>query len=203
MSARVSLGSLSEINLVAISSSTPREHRITFFKFIINGLTTSARMRFNRDVVVRDYLSCSLSGGDDRRHWVGCPALHHVFQALYPVDADLQMMQNAFCMQGPFSGRGIQLLFAFLHAIWRCRCIMIRGYTFHDFNDLVRHFQALVEDPWLQGSPVVLGRIARRTARAVAPDLPNDTYIYFIFFRRRLPARRPDEISLVRCSAPV
>ena len=56
---------------------------------------------------------------------------------------------------------------------------MIRGYTLHDFNDLVRHFQALVEDPWLQGSPVVLGRIERRIARAVAPDLPNDTYRYF------------------------
>ena len=87
------------------------------------------------------------------------------------------MTQNAFNMQYPLSGCDIQLLFAFIHAIWRCRRIMIRGYTFHDFNDLVRHFWALVEDPWLQGSPVVLGRVERRTVRAVALDIPEDTYI--------------------------
>lgn len=31
----------------------------------------------------------------------------------------------------------------------------------------------------MQGSPVVLGRVERRTVRVVAPELPNDTYIYF------------------------
>jgi ribonuclease HI len=166
-------------NLIAIPSSTPRAHRITFFKFILNGLTTSVRIRFNSDVTIRDCPFCSLTGGDDRRHWVECPALRRVFLALYPDDVDLNVTQQAFHMQVPLTGRGIQLQLAVIHAIWRCRCILVRGYTFNDFNDLVRHFHSLVEDPWLQGSPIVLGRVERRALRAETPDLPGDTYIYF------------------------
>ena len=66
---------------------------------------------------------------------------------------------------------------------------MIRGYTFHDFNDRVRQFQALVEDPRLQCSPVVLGRTGRRTARAVAPDI-------FLFI-----STQPDASPVEKCKA--
>jgi ribonuclease HI len=131
------------------------------------------------EVVVADCPFCGLGSGDDRRHWVNCSVLKHIFNELYEGSTALVMDQESFHLQVPLDGRELQQFFAFMHAIWRCRCVILRGYEFNYLQDLVDHFRSIVEDPWLHGNPVVLSRVERRTLRSIAPSLPSDTYIYF------------------------
>ena len=70
-------------------------------------------------------------------------------------------------------------LMAFIHAIWRCRCVITQGHPFSDFEDLVVHVRSIIEDPWLHGSPNILARRERRALRATAPDIPYGTHVYF------------------------
>ena len=74
----------------------------------------------------------------------------------------LYLMRQTFHMQVPLDGRELQLLLAFIHAIWRCRCAVVRGCVFTDARDLTAHFRSLIDDPWLHGNPAVLSRAERR-----------------------------------------
>ena len=82
-------------------------------------------------------------------------------------------------LQLELDGRELQLLLAFLHAVWRCRCVMLKGYAFTDYDDMATHVCSLVEDPWLHGCPCILSRCERRELRSLAPDLPSNTLVYF------------------------
>ena len=86
------------------------------------------------------------------------------------------MDQTSFHLQVPLDGRK---LLAFMHAIWRCRCVILRGYEFDYYPDLINHFRSIVEDPWLHGDLAVLSRAERRSRRSAAPSHPRETYIYF------------------------
>ena len=180
---RIVVASLSwdplKANLVGLPSGIPRGHRITYFKFILNGLLTTARLRFMDEVVVRDCPFCGLDRSDDRKHWVSCPVLKSIFRELYEGNTALVMDQETFHMQVPLDGRELQQLLAFIHAIWRCRCVILRGYEFDYYQDLVNRFRSIVEDPWLHGNPAVLPRAERRSLRSTPPDLPSETHIYF------------------------
>ena len=68
-------------NLEGLPTSIPRGHCITYMKYLMNGLLTSARLRFLPDSVVSDCPFCGASAGDNRRHWVDCPVLRSAYNA--------------------------------------------------------------------------------------------------------------------------
>ena len=105
--------------------------------------------------------------------------MHHVHNALYNGTPALSLTHAFFHLQCALGGREIQLLFAFIHAVWRCRCAVVNGHVFANFDDLVAHFRSIINDPWLHGSPTILDRSERRASRAIPPALPDDTYIYY------------------------
>ena len=76
-------------NLEGLPTCVPRGHRITFFKYLPNGLLTIARLRFIDEVIVRDCPSCGLDRCDGRRHWVTWPVLKSIFRELYAGNAAL------------------------------------------------------------------------------------------------------------------
>ena len=89
-------------------------------KDVLNSLLTTARVRFMHDVVVGECPFCGMHAGDDRRHWVECSVLHRIFNDLYGGQTALTVCHDSFHLQIPLGGRELQLLLAFVHAIWRC-----------------------------------------------------------------------------------
>ena len=166
-------------NLDKIPSSIPRGHCVSYFKYLLNGLMTSARRRFVDGVVVVCCPYCGIDGGDDRAHWVCCPVLRRLFAELYGGTTSFDITHEHFHLQIPVDGREIQLLFAFVHAVWRGRCAIVNGYFFNNYEDLSRHFRSIIDDPWIHGHPVGLSRIERRTLRSRAPEMHHNTFVYF------------------------
>ena len=166
-------------NLEKKPSCVPRAHCITHFKYVMNGFLTTSRLRFMHEVTVLDCPFCGERNGDTRNHWVACRTLCPLFNDTYGGTTTLVMAYNVFHMQIPLDGREIQLLLAFIHAIWRCRCVIVRGLAFSDDHDLAAHFRSVIEDPWLHGNPTVLSRTERREVRRIPPHLPGDTLVYF------------------------
>ena len=80
-------------NLEGLPSCVPRGHRITFFKYLLNGLLTTARLRFIDEVIVRDCPFCGLDSCDDRQRWVTCSVLKSIFRELYEGNTALVMDQ--------------------------------------------------------------------------------------------------------------
>ena len=119
-------------NLDTMPSCIPQGHRITFMKYIFNGLLTSARLRFMHDVVLRACVFCGESESDDRRRWVHCHVLQAIFDELYADSTTMTMSNDVFHMQVPLDGRSQQFFLVFLHATWRCRCVIVRGFTFFE-----------------------------------------------------------------------
>lgn len=131
------------------------------------------------DVVLRACVFCGESESDDRRHWVHCRVLQGIFDEMYADSTTMTMSNDVFHIQVPLDGRTQQLLLAFLHATWRCRCVIVRGFTFSSNRDLSNHFHALIEDPWLHGNPGALSRYERRASVCRPPSLPENYIIYF------------------------
>ena len=94
-----------------------------------------------------------------------------MFARVYgPVDGvHLLSLYRAF-LQGEMDGELLQRTKAAWDAIWRCRCTLMRGLHYHNFEDLCGHFRRLVEGPWLLGSPVLLTRSERRAQRMHIPS---------------------------------
>ena len=90
---------------------------------------------------------CSEAEADDRRHWVRCPVIRRVFAELYGDIASASVSHDCFHLQVPLDGREIQLVFAFTHAIWRCRCTIVRWLSFQGFADMCAHFRSIAGDP--------------------------------------------------------
>ena len=166
-------------NLELIPSSIPRGHRITHMKYMFNGLLTTPRLRFLDNVVVSDCPFCGMSNGDDRRHWAECPCLRRIFEQLYGATMTVTISHDCFHMQTPLDGRELQLVLAFLHAVWRCRCAIVRGHSFHDYHDMCAHFHSVIEDPWLHGNPACLTRAERRLTNSRVPAMPDNSLVYF------------------------
>lgn len=82
-------------------------------------------------------------------------------------------------LQVPLQGRDLQLLCALIHAIWRCRCMIVRGFSFSGVADMFDHIRSLIDHPWLHGSPLPLSRVERRLQRAAPPTMPHDHALYF------------------------
>ena len=86
--------------------------------------------------------------------------------------------RDLFFLQTPLGGRELQMVCSILHAVWRSRCVCIRGYKFQNVSDMIQHFRTLIENPWVQGSPQTLDRAQRRASRAAPPLMPHDRLIY-------------------------
>lgn len=162
-------------NLGKLPRCIPQGYCITYMKYILNGLLTTAQMRFMfmHEVVVADCPFCGSSNGDDRRHWVDCPVIHQVFDELYGGQIALSVTHVSFHLQVPMNGRELQLhprhlaLQVCYHAgvcVQRCA---------------IAHFRAIFEDPWIHGAPLVLARVERRAHIGRTPHIPPNTLVYF------------------------
>ena len=60
-----------------------------------------------------------------------------------------------------------------MFAVWRCRCIRVRGFNHAGSDDFTRHLRQLVEDPWIKGDQTST-KSERRAARMQPPPaMPN------------------------------
>lgn len=166
-------------NLRKIPTTTPRGHAITYMNFVLNGLLTTSRLRFNDDITVASCPFCGHERSDDSRHWFDCHVLRRIYDDSYGATTALGFTCAHFKLQEPLDGREIQLVFAFVHAIWRSRCVIMQGRTFRDYDDMVTHFRSILEDPWIQGHPIVMGRRQRREMRSRPPEIPAHSHVYF------------------------
>ena len=140
-----------------------RVDTVSFFQIGSHGFLNASRLRF-------------MDWSDDQRHWVTCAFLPSIFNELYGGSTALAPWP---LIKNPSTCRYLQQLFAVIHAMWRSKCVIFRGYDLDHYQDLVDHFLSIVKDPWLHGNPAVLSRAERRVIRITAPSLPSDTYIYF------------------------
>ncbi len=122
---------------------------------------------------------CQQVSADDIDHWFECTILRNVCQHVSDGPDSISLHTNTFHLHVPLTGRQLQLIPAVIHALWRCRCVCVRGLKFTSVEDLAHHVRSLVEDPWLHGSPTQMSRTERRASRFSVPRMPNGWCIYF------------------------
>ena len=114
----------------------------------MNGLATSRRMRHVTGNAVYTCPFCGQADADDAEHWPLCVALRDCVAAIYSSQAAWRIFNAETChLQVPLQGTDLQHLCAILHAIWRCRCVIVQGYQFWSGQDMAYHMQTLIEDP--------------------------------------------------------
>ena len=147
-------------------------------RYLLNGFGTSARLRFVEGLIVLPCPFCGELAQDTKQHWPVCPTLQNAMTHIYGLnEAQRFWGPEVLSLQTQLGGDDIQRVFACIHAVWRCRCIRVRGFTHADTADLASHLKLLIEDPWLHGDSNQ-SRSERRASRSVIPaSLPN-TYIY-------------------------
>ena len=166
-------------SLRRVPSSVPQTHRCILMRFLLNGLPTTRRMRFVSNVSISACPFCAAAGCDDVAHWFSCPALNFCYTSAVGATSDLEFQPNVFQLQQNLQGRDIQLISAVLHAVWRCRSVLMRRLSFSSLPDMAQHFKSLIEDPWIRGAPLQLTRAERRAVRSHPPDMPQGWFIYF------------------------
>ena len=127
-------------NLSRIPSSVPQAHRMVMFRFLLNGLATTRRLRFLPNVTVLPCPFCAVPQGDAQSHWSSCAVLTQAIDTVYGAGASQEAWSDQMLtLQLPMGGDQLQRTFACMFAVWRCRCIRIRGYNHFDVNDLAYH----------------------------------------------------------------
>jgi len=165
-------------NLAKIPFCIPQSHRITFMKFLLNGLPTTRRMRHVSHGPVDPCHFCSAQAADCIDHWFECDVLRSIYPSLH-VDADrVPLHHDVYHLLVPLEGRQLQILFALVHALWRCRCAGARGLSFASQEDLVTHMRTLIEDPWLRCASEQRTKKQRRADRAIPPNMPFGCCIF-------------------------
>ncbi len=165
-------------NLAKLPYAIPQAHRITFMKFILNGLPTSRRMRHVNGGSVEPCPFCSQEGSDDVDHWLQCRTVREIYPNLHPEIGSVPLHSDVYHLTVPLGGRQLQLLFAIVYAIWRCRCACARALHFASIADLGAHMKALIDDPWLRCASAQKTRRQRRAMRALPPRMPFGCCIY-------------------------
>ena len=156
-------------NLARLPATMPPTHRMTIFRFIFNGIGTSSRHRFIPNVEVLPCPFCASPQQDSQSHWASCPTLQQAFATIYGNDAAQELWcAQTLSLQASLGGDLIQRLGATMFAVWRCRCIRVRGFKHAGSDDFIRHLRQLVEDPWIRGDQTST-KSERRAARMQPP----------------------------------
>ena len=165
-------------NLGRLPTTTPESHRYFLLCHLLNGVTTSVRRRYNGEHTSACTF-CKMSGGDTRQHWTHCPVLQRCAGNIYPnVDVLSNLSPDGLYLQVRMEGGTLQHVAAFWHGVWRCRNVVMRGYDFHNEEDLINHIRHLCEDPWICGDPARADRATRRRARIRPPECLSQHIVY-------------------------
>ena len=147
-------------------------------RFLLNGVPTSNRMRFASGEAVLDCPFCKTGTQDDSRHWFQCNVMTECLRHVLSASALLPSNEQTFFLQVEMERREIQLVAAVIHAIWRCRSVLVRGHSFGSACELARHMSQLIEDPWLRGCPLQLTKAQKRAAVSRPPVMPSGCMLY-------------------------
>jgi len=166
-------------NLRRLPRAVPQAHRITLMRFLLNGLATTRRLRRALGIETRDCPFCMEAQADDIEHWCACVELRDCMRAIFSTQLAERVFNNETChLQVAMQGTDLQHVCAILHAIWRCRCVIVSGYKFWSGTDLAYHMQSLIDDPWIVGAPHDLTSQERRATRMQIPPLCPGWAIY-------------------------
>ena len=79
---------------------------------------------------------------------VDCVVLRRVFTAVYgPVDGRESWNMETLALQTPLDGLVLKRLASSIHAVWRCRCVLVQGHAHSGKSDLIIiHFILLIDD---------------------------------------------------------
>ena len=87
-----------------------------------------------------------------------------------------------------------------MHAVWRSRCALVRGFSYHNEADFIQHVRTLIEDPWLNGSPICKSKAERRQERLAIPDpLPG----WGVYQSDGASRKQPDGSFLASCGCVI
>ena len=165
-------------NLRKLPSSVPEAHRMFLFKVLLNGLSTSGRMRCLSWVVFQGCPFCNQYEGDCMTHFTNCDVLRQVYFSIYGGPTNMYVSADALYLQLDMDSVTLTRLVAFWYAVYRLRCILARGFSHYNFGDMVSHFKKLINDPWLVACGPNLTKKERRKERICAPLVRND-YVTF------------------------
>ena len=166
-------------NISRVPNSVPQSHRIAMLRYLLNGFPTTVRLRFLPDVVVLPCPFCGACNQDTKQHWTACPTLCSSMLVMYG-DGEAQRTWNSamLTLQAPMGGDDLHRVCACVHAVWRCRCVRVRGYNHAGIDDLASHLRLLIEDPWLRGDLRQNSSRDRRASRIVPPKTLPNIYVY-------------------------
>lgn len=145
---------------------------------MLNGLTTTTRLRFVPRIVVNRCVFCGLQDGDSHYHWPKCPVLQHIGDSIYGKDGQTTLLRARMLWLTEMHRSELQRVAAFLHVVWRARCVCLRGLEFNDFEYLCAHIRSLILDPWLVGCERMSTKSGRRQQRIASPPAREGYAVY-------------------------
>ena len=166
-------------NLKKMPSSIPSGHRLFMFRLLCNGLPTTRRMRFVTGEPEKQCCFCGADGSDSQYHWPSCSKLNEICGRIYGAEAVSDVITgDALMLQREEDGHSLQRMLSFWCAVWKVRGVLHRGLRHPDDNDLLHHFQCIIDDPWLIGHPSTRTRAERRSSRICPPEALRDWHVY-------------------------
>ena len=78
-----------------------------------------------------------------------CDNLQHVGDLVCGADNWVVLSRDRMMLVTEMYGSALQKIAAFWHAIWRVRCVVLRGLDFADIHDPAAHVKSIIQDPWV------------------------------------------------------